>query len=54
MPKVETREDVEFLRSTLKAVSPYYPGFLPKEMAENIDALCDLALVGVMVKEESK
>jgi hypothetical protein len=47
--KVEKPADVEFLRTTLKAVSPHYPGFLVPEMAANIDALCDLALLGLTV-----
>lgn len=46
-----TKEDVEFMRRTLKAVSLFYPGFLPKEMARNIDALCDTAVVGTTAAE---
>lgn len=34
---------IEFMRTTLKAVSPHYPGFLPMEISKNIDELCDQA-----------
>ncbi len=37
-------ERIEFMRATLKAVSPHYPGFLPGEIAKGIDEVCDLAL----------
>lgn len=45
--KMLTKEEIGILRQTLKAVSPHYPGFLPAEMARNIDALCDMALASV-------
>lgn len=47
-------EEIEFFRQTLKAVGPHYPGFLEKEMAKNIDAICNLALVGLECEKEHK
>lgn len=45
--KLTALEDIEFLRKTLLAVSPFYPGFLPEVMAKHINDLCDTAEAGL-------
>jgi hypothetical protein len=46
-----TKADVEFWRMTPIAVSPHYPGFLPEEVKKGINAICDMALVGIRHSE---
>jgi hypothetical protein len=43
---------IEFWRASLLAVSPHYPGFLPAEMKKGINAICDMALESIKLRED--
>jgi hypothetical protein len=41
------RKAVETMRRSLKAVSPFYPGFNNEAMQKSIDELCDMAVKSI-------
>ena len=45
-------KQIEFWRASLLAVSPHYPGFLPAEMKKGINAICDMALESIKLRED--